>query len=329
MAKLSYFVSGQSVLHLIPLQSSNFNMYRPSPVRNPRSKGIKSKNVLQICLLLAVCFWLIFQVKRSHEKKKEFDNTKISLSTSKQSNDEIAKLGRKDLQPKFEKIEEEAETQTEQDEEKTDEGKEDEIDENEQEKSEAEEIEEVIDEESQSQTETETETETGDSVEDHEPEEEEDGASTHTHEGREEHYKADDASSAVVTHLSTENTTNEEISNGETFNNNGTHENGPPSSTKIMDSDSTEAVNVTVEGFAPDSSYVKSDELNSSNEVESDEGEGEGEGENLEGNDVILDPDEVENETHLEEKEVRMDLDTLPEIETEGGNSEDTAAERR
>ncbi|CAI9294497.1 unnamed protein product [Lactuca saligna] len=308
-------------------------MYRPSPVRNPRAKGIKSKNVLQICLLLAVCFWLIFQVKRSHEKKKEFDNTKISLSTSKQSNNEIAKLGRKDLQPKLEKIEAEAETQIEQDEEKIDEGKEDEIDENEQEKSEAEEnqeIEEVIDEESQSQTETETET--GDSVEDHEDEEEEEnGGSTHTHEGREEHYKADDASSAVVTHLSTENTTNEEISNGETFNN-GTslidpHENGPPSSTKIMDSDSTEAVNVTVEGFAPNSSYVKNDELKSRNEVESDEDEGESE--NLEGNDVILDPDEVENETHLEEKEVRMDLDTLPEIETEGGNSEDTAAERR
>ncbi|MCD7451629.1 hypothetical protein HAX54_012891 [Datura stramonium] len=77
-------------------------MYKQSPGRNHRSKGIKVKNVLQICLLLAVCFWLIYQVKHSHDKKKEFgeDDTKSSIKT--ESINEFVKLGRKDLLPRIE-----------------------------------------------------------------------------------------------------------------------------------------------------------------------------------------------------------------------------------
>ncbi|XP_004496795.1 uncharacterized protein [Cicer arietinum] len=66
--------------------------------RNQRSKGIKVKHVLQVMLLLGVCFWLIYQVKHNHDKKKEFDNTNSKLSV-KTETDQILKLGRKDLHP--------------------------------------------------------------------------------------------------------------------------------------------------------------------------------------------------------------------------------------
>ncbi|XVF00650.1 hypothetical protein REPUB_Repub04eG0019400 [Reevesia pubescens] len=71
-------------------------MFRQSPSRNQRSKGIKLKHVLQICLLLGVCFWLIYQVKHSHDKRKEFDEKDAKASVKAQSDDVILKLGRKD-----------------------------------------------------------------------------------------------------------------------------------------------------------------------------------------------------------------------------------------
>ncbi|KAH0732094.1 hypothetical protein KY289_003282 [Solanum tuberosum] len=72
-------------------------MYKQSPSRNHRSRGVKVKNVLQICLLLAVCFWLIYQVKHSHDKKKEFDEDDAKSSIKSGSSNELMKLGRKDL----------------------------------------------------------------------------------------------------------------------------------------------------------------------------------------------------------------------------------------
>ncbi|XP_022762826.1 myb-like protein X [Durio zibethinus] len=72
-------------------------MFKKSPSRNQRSKGIKARHVLQICLLLGVCFWLIYQVKRSHDKRKEFDENDANASVKAQSDDVILKLGRKDL----------------------------------------------------------------------------------------------------------------------------------------------------------------------------------------------------------------------------------------
>jgi len=93
-------------------------MIKRSPRRNPRSKGIKLKHGLQICLLLGVCFWLIYQVKHSHDKKKELDEKDANLSLSAQHHDELPKLGRKDLHPdlqdktRSEKPEEEEEEDT-------------------------------------------------------------------------------------------------------------------------------------------------------------------------------------------------------------------------
>ncbi|PPD77190.1 hypothetical protein GOBAR_AA39055 [Gossypium barbadense] len=72
-------------------------MFKKTSSRNQRSKGIRIKHVLQICLLLGVCFWLIYQVKRSHDKRKEFDAKDAKVSVKEQADDLILKFGRKDL----------------------------------------------------------------------------------------------------------------------------------------------------------------------------------------------------------------------------------------
>ncbi|XP_044487835.1 uncharacterized protein DDB_G0283697 isoform X2 [Mangifera indica] len=78
-------------------------MIKRLPSRNHRSKGVRVKDVLKICLLLGVCFWLIYQVKHSHDKKREFDEKDSKASVKSQSDDEILKLGRKDL-PKLQEV---------------------------------------------------------------------------------------------------------------------------------------------------------------------------------------------------------------------------------
>ncbi|KAL5560909.1 hypothetical protein UlMin_030656 [Ulmus minor] len=93
-------------------------MLKRLPSRTHRSKGIRVKHVLQICLLLGVCFWLVYQVKHSHDKKKEFAESDAKTSIRKISDGELPKLGRKDLHPrevvtKSEKPEEEEEVEEE------------------------------------------------------------------------------------------------------------------------------------------------------------------------------------------------------------------------
>lgn len=341
-------------------------MYRHSPVRNQRSKGIKIKHVLQVCLLIAVCFWLIFQVKRSHDKKKEFEannnNPKISLNTHA---DEIVKFGRKDLQPKLEEsttgteLQEDTQEQDdddenkheeeEQDEDKIEEGGggDDEIDENEQEKSnmeiERDEVD-IVDEDKEiadkeiEDKETEEgdgdESQTGTTV-DHD----EDGTTSteHTHEAREEHYKADDASSAVITqdpeNVIKNGTLDVNSSENVDFVDNSTiiqekdsasmnatlTLDGPPANTTSIStgsqSDSNAAVTETTQEFT-NSTQDDSETLKSNDEEDSYD---QSKSENLETNN-----EDSRDPTHLEEKEVRNDLETLPEIETEDGN---TAAE--
>ncbi|KAK7269957.1 hypothetical protein RIF29_22779 [Crotalaria pallida] len=73
-------------------------MIKRFPSRGQRSKGIKVKHILQIILLLGVCFWLIYQVKHNHDKKKEFDENDAKLSVGAQT-DQVLKFGRKDLHP--------------------------------------------------------------------------------------------------------------------------------------------------------------------------------------------------------------------------------------
>lgn len=54
------------------------------------------KHILQICLLLAVCFWLLYQVKHSQEKRKEFDVKDGKVVGKVQSDGDIQRFGRKD-----------------------------------------------------------------------------------------------------------------------------------------------------------------------------------------------------------------------------------------
>lgn len=74
-------------------------MYRHSPNRHQKSKGFRLKHVLQICVLVAVCFWLIYQVKHSHDKRKQFDENDAKTSRDMEMNNAVLKLGRKDLNP--------------------------------------------------------------------------------------------------------------------------------------------------------------------------------------------------------------------------------------
>ncbi|CAH2076977.1 unnamed protein product [Thlaspi arvense] len=79
-------------------------MKKPSSRSQRGSKGIKGKHILQICVLLGVCIWLIYQVKYSHDKKKEFyetDGKKSTVSLSSESEEGLVKLGRKDLLPGY------------------------------------------------------------------------------------------------------------------------------------------------------------------------------------------------------------------------------------
>lgn len=74
-------------------------MYRQSPKRHQKSKGFRLKHVLQICVLVAVCFWLIYQVKHSHDKRKQFDENDAKSSRDVEMHNAVLKLGRKDLNP--------------------------------------------------------------------------------------------------------------------------------------------------------------------------------------------------------------------------------------
>ncbi|KAK1439980.1 hypothetical protein QVD17_05805 [Tagetes erecta] len=252
---------------------------------------------------------------------------------------------KKDLQPKLDESTAGIETQEdaqeqdddndenkheeeEQDEDKIEEGGggDDEIDENEQEKSnmeiERDEVD-IVDEDKETEESDGDENQT-DNTGDHD----EDGSTSteHTHEAREEHYKADDASSAVITQ-DPENV----IKNGTLYVNSSENVDFVDNSTIIQEKDS-ESTNATLSVDGPpanttsistettqeltNSTQDDSETLKSNDEEDSFD---QSKSENLESNN-----EDASDPTHLEEKEVRNDLETLPEIETEGVN---TAAE--
>lgn len=76
-------------------------MLKQSPSRSQRPKGLKVKHVLHICVLLAVCIWLLYQVNHSRDKKAAHEeNSSLEISQKMQNGrDEIIKLGRRDLHP--------------------------------------------------------------------------------------------------------------------------------------------------------------------------------------------------------------------------------------
>ncbi|PQM42800.1 neurofilament medium polypeptide [Prunus yedoensis var. nudiflora] len=188
-------------------------MLKQSPSRNQRSKGFKVKHALQMFLLLAICIWLLYQLKHSHDKKA-YEESSAKISGKMQNGHETIKLGRRSLHPRVEETsldigrdrEKEEESEEEVDESKDEESEEegrgaedDEIDGHDQERSEEESegVEDLIDEED-----TEREEENEEKGNDLEiPRLLEDQAQNedtrNTQEAREEQYKGDDASSAV------------------------------------------------------------------------------------------------------------------------------------
>ncbi|KAH0977757.1 hypothetical protein GBA52_027476 [Prunus armeniaca] len=91
-------------------------MIKRTHSRNQKTKGVRVKHFLQICLLLGVCFWLIYQVKHSHDKKAALAEKNAKSSIKNLSDGELLKLGRKDLPHqeviKNEKQQEEEEEET-------------------------------------------------------------------------------------------------------------------------------------------------------------------------------------------------------------------------
>ncbi|QCD91888.1 myb-like protein X [Vigna unguiculata] len=208
-------------------------MIKRSSSRNNRTRGIKVKHTLQIILLLGVCFWLIYQVKHSRDKKSEYDENHRKVAVGTQTVYPTPKLGRKDLHPgkdgdkhdrdeheeegnehEFEENDDKHEVRVGGDEEEEGESKsdgmedetgggDDETDESDQEQSAADtdrdedlpDNEEEKEEESGEKENSSKEQETDGSVEKH-----------NSHEAREQHYKGDDASSAVTHDTSTTST---------------------------------------------------------------------------------------------------------------------------
>lgn len=77
-------------------------MLKQSPSRNQRSKEFKVKHALQICLLLAICIWLLYLAKQTCLKRLPLEE---SSRIAKLSNDYgILKLGRKGLDPQLKQI---------------------------------------------------------------------------------------------------------------------------------------------------------------------------------------------------------------------------------
>ncbi|KAJ4839385.1 hypothetical protein Tsubulata_040234 [Turnera subulata] len=196
-------------------------MLRQSPSR--RSKGLKTKHVLQICLLLALGVWLLNQLKRSYSSKAnvhEEINGKVS-SENLLSEHQVIKFGRKELIPRVEessgvevgdRADQSGEDVKQPDQDMEDEGRgggDDEIDGHDQERAEEEESEEVEDlidvedrEREEGSEEQENEDKGGGHLEDgksvdHNILSQNEGRRS-VQEAREEHYRGDDASSAVV-----------------------------------------------------------------------------------------------------------------------------------
>lgn len=189
-------------------------MFRQASTRNNRNKGFKVKHVLQMCLLLAICIWLLYQVKHSHDKKKAFDANNAKIAERVDGGNQILKLGRKDLNHGVEVTSEnekhDEEEESEEDESKLDESidkergdGDDEIDEHDQEKVDeaaergeefSDEDKEAREEENEEKEEKKGESEDMGSSENHDHDVED----RNTQEAREENYKGDDASSAVV-----------------------------------------------------------------------------------------------------------------------------------
>lgn len=124
------------------------------------------KHAVQISLLLAICIWLLYQLRHSHDKK-EYEESSGTISGKMQDGNAMIKLGRRDLYPRVDEtsLDIGRHKEKEDSEEEMDESKSDEIDGHDLERAEEESegVEDLIDEED---TEREEESEEQESDED-------------------------------------------------------------------------------------------------------------------------------------------------------------------
>lgn len=296
-------------------------MYRQYPNTNRRLKEIKVKHVWQLCLFLGVCFWLIYQVMPSHDEKKGFDESDVEVSLASGHSNILVKLGRKGIHSR---VEETTGEDVEGNEHIEEDGVEDKKDE-ENESAGMDGGDETFDDaevDRENSVVGKNEGEEGDengSIEENDSEDvndqmekessveetDHDGDDMSSHEVREEHYKADDASSAVSHDTRMEGTENEnehdenENEQVEDFLEHGLEEN---TSEETDEGEKRKELKVEVGEMAEDDT-----ESNVTNN-ESEESEGT---ENLE----EIQQDSIDSSDSSEEKDtedVGMDLDTLP-----------------
>lgn len=74
-------------------------MLKQSPSRNQKSRGSGTKQAFQICLVLAICIWLIYQSKQLYGNKVVVAVQGRRLM--KDNTQEMLILGRKNLNPQL------------------------------------------------------------------------------------------------------------------------------------------------------------------------------------------------------------------------------------
>ncbi|KAI3460113.1 hypothetical protein Pfo_016776 [Paulownia fortunei] len=79
-------------------------MLKQSPSRNLRAKRLKVKHALQIFVLIAVCIWLLYQVKQSYNKKGALEERPAQVSEYGENEYQILKTGRKHLKPRLDEF---------------------------------------------------------------------------------------------------------------------------------------------------------------------------------------------------------------------------------
>ncbi|KAJ7965903.1 dentin sialophosphoprotein-like [Quillaja saponaria] len=165
--------------------------------RNQRSKGFKVKHTLQICVSIAICIWLLYQLKQYHDNKT-YEKASAKISEKVDVGHEI-KFGRKGLHPPMTTtglgIERHGGV-------KTLEGGDNEIgghDQDREEEEESEEVEDLIDEEDKEREEESEEEEMEKAIEDASSGEDE----KITKEATEKHYKNNDASGVWINSIGT------------------------------------------------------------------------------------------------------------------------------
>lgn len=83
-------------------------MLKQSPSRNLRSKGFKVKHAVQICILFAIAIWLLYRARHSHAKGAGYEETTTTSTadlleeTTRGAYDDVLKFGRKGLKPRVE-----------------------------------------------------------------------------------------------------------------------------------------------------------------------------------------------------------------------------------